>query len=483
MVNFRIVARAISRILIFEGIFLLLTAGVSFLTDGRQTALIFLYSAIITVVIGALVFTPLRDEEKTYGSREGFIIITSIYLILTLFGTLPFLLGRYTHSFTDAFFESISGFTTTNATTFSNIESLPHGVLFWRSLSQWFGGLVAISLSLYVVPVIKSINIQIPTNEFSGQTTDKIHPKTIGVTKRFIIVYVSLTLIEMIMLIMGKMPAFDAVCHSLSTLSTGGFSTRNEGVAAFTSPYIRTVITLFMFFAGTNISLFYFAAKRNLKKIGQNNEFVIYTLISLIISIIVSVSIYFKTDVRLGTAVSDGFFTVISILTTTGFNVSDYNLWGNFLTVIIIILMFTGGMTGSSSSGLKIIRLLIVAKNSRNEIKKLIHPNAFLPLKIDRKLIPQNNVVNLLVFTALYFMTICAGTLLISLMDYDLISSLSTTVSMLGNIGPGVGTFGPFSDFEGMTNSGKWILSGLMLAGRLELLAVIILFTRSFYKK
>ncbi|NMC37929.1 MAG: TrkH family potassium uptake protein [Bacteroidales bacterium] len=483
MVNFRIVARAISQVLIFEGFFLLLTAGVSLITGERQTAATFLYSAVITIVTGVLVFTPLRNTEKTYGTREGYIILLSIFLIFSLFGTLPYILGRFTHSFADAFFESVSGFTTTNATIFHDVETLPRGILLWRSLTQWIGGFITISLSLYVLPIVKYLNIQLPTYEFSGQTADKILPKTVDITKSLVKVYLSLTFIEAMLLTIGKMPLFDSICHSMSTMSTGGLSTRNDGIAAYPSPYLKTVITLFMFLAATNISLFYFAARRNYGKILQNNEFRIYTAIVLAISALVSLVLFIQSGTGLGKAISEGFFHVISIVSTTGFFTSDYNLWGNFLILILIILMFSGGMTGSASGGIKIIRLSIITLNSRNVIKRLVHPNAFLKVRIDRRTVTDNIVINLLVFTAIYLIAVSVGTLVISLMDYDILTSLTTTVSLIGNIGPGVGSFGPFSDFAEMTTSGKFFLSGLMLAGRLELLAVIIFFSRTFYKK
>jgi trk system potassium uptake protein TrkH len=348
---------------------------------------------------------------------------------------------------------------------------------------QWIGGLSTIILSLYVISVTKSLNIQLPTNEFSGQTGEKIHPKIVEVAKRLFAVYISLTLIEVLLLVIGRMPFFDAICHSLSTLSAGGFSTRNNGIADFSSPYLRSVITLFMFFAGTNMSLFYYAAKKNYKKITTNNEFLIYLFLASGISILVSAIVFRRTDLSLGLALSDGFFHVVSFLSTTGFYISDYSLWGGFVTILIIILMIIGGMSGSAGSGLRVIRLFIVFKNSRTEMRRLVHPFAYLPVRVDQKTVPPNIVINLLVFISVYCMSICVGSLIMSMMDYDLLTSLSTTISMLGNTGPGIGSSGPFSDFSHVHEITKWFLSGLMMTGRLELLAVLVIFTRSFYKK
>jgi len=481
MINLRIIARVFSQILIAEGIFMLIAGLVSWIY-GEPSGYSFLYSALITIVTGVLIFTPLRNTEKVYGTREGFIINTCIWLLFSAFGSLPYLFSLSTGSFTDAFFESISGFTTTGATIFTDIESLPHGILFWRSLTQWLGGIAIITLSFYVLPVIKSLNIQLSTTEFSGQRTDRIHPKVFETTKRLVSIYAILTLAETLLLISVRMPIFDAICHSLSTLSTGGFSTHNDGLAAFSSPYIKAVITLFMFFAGTNPAIFYFGLKGNLKKIIRNNEFVFYSILIVGFSILISLLLYFKTE-NSSSAFLNGFFHTVSIMTTTGFYTENFSQWGNLMILVIFILMFTGGMAGSSSGGIKVIRLLIIAKNNRTESKRLMHPYAYLPVRVDQKRVSPNIVYNLLVFIILYFISVCAGALIISLMDYDLISSFSTSASMLANIGPGLGTFSPFTTYSDLPSAGKWFLCGLMLLGRLELMTVLILFSRSFYKK
>lgn len=482
MINFRIIARVFSQVLIAEGIFMLIAAAVSWLY-GEPAAGSFLYSALITMATGILVFTPLRHSEKVYGTREGYIITTFIWILFSLFGTLPYLLSSSAGSFTDAFFESISGFTTTGATIFTDIESLPHGILLWRSITQWLGGIAIIGLSFYVLPVIKSLNIQLSTTEFSGQMTDKIHPKVTETAKRLISIYIALTIAEALLLLAGKMPFFDAICHSLSTLSTGGFSTHSDGIAAFSSPYIKAVITIFMFFAGANPALFYFILKNNFNKIVRNNEFVFYLILAFGFSSIVSALLFFTEGSSITAALSDGFFHAVSIITTTGFYTENFSQWGNILILIIFILMFTGGMAGSASGGIKVVRLLIIIRNNRNEIRRLIHPLAYLPVRIDQKRISSNIVYNLLIFIILYFISLCAGTLLISFMDYDIITSFSTSASMLGNIGPGLGTFSPFATYADLASAGKWVLCGLMLLGRLELLTVIILFSRSFYKR
>jgi trk system potassium uptake protein len=482
MVNFRIIARVVSLMLIFEGIFMLLSASVSFIYHEHAMSS-FLYSALITLVTGVIVFTPLRNEEKVYGNREGYIIVTGTWLIFSTFATLPYLLSGSVNNFGDAFFESMSGVTTTGATILTNIESMQHGILFWRSITQWLGGIGIIFISLSVLPVVKSINIQLAATEFSGQATDKIHPRIKDAAKRLILIYFLLTLFEVLLLIIGGMPVFDAVCHSFSTLSTGGFSTRNEGIAAFSSPYIKIVITIFMFIAGTNMTLIYFGLKGNFRKIFGNNEFLFYSFLCFAFVLLGSAVLHFKVGLSYGKAILEGAFNIISIITTTGYYTQNYNLWGNIMIMIIFILMFTGGTAGSTSGGIKIVRLFLITKNTRQELKRIIHPNAFIPVRCDKHIVPQSTIYNLLVFIILYFIFLCAGTFVISIMGYDMITSFSTSASMLANIGPGLGTFGPFTNYSAMPMAGKWFLSGLMLLGRLELLTVMIMFTRNFYRR
>ncbi len=481
MINFRIIARVYSLLLIFEGLFMLVSGGVSFLYHERAASSL-LFSALITIVTGLIVFTPLRNEEKVYGNKEGYIIVTGIWIIFSIFGTLPFLFSGSIKTFSDAFFESMSGFTTTGATIIADIESIPKGILFWRSLTQWLGGIGIIFISLSIFPVVKSINIQLAANEFAGKPTDKIHPRIKDAAKRLISIYFILTLSEALLLIIGGMTVFDAVCQSLSTLSTGGFSTRNEGIAAFSSPYIKIVITLFMFIAGTNMTMLYFGFKGNFKKITGNNEFIFYSLISLVFIVISSSILFIQNDFPVSKAVLEGMFQVVSVISTTGFYISDYTLWGNIMIIILFILMFTGGTAGSTSGGLKIVRLLLITRNNRQELKRLIHPSAFIPVRLDKHIIAQNTINNLLIFIILYFTIMCIGAFIISIMGYDMITSFSTSASMLGNIGPGIGMFGPFSNYSSVPMAGKWFLSGMMLLGRLEILTVIILFTRNFYR-
>lgn len=482
MINFRIIARFFSLILIVEGLFMMISSGVSFIYK-EPAASSLLLSAIATIVTGIIVFTPLRNEEKMYGKREGYILVTGIWVIFSLFGTLPYLFSGSVNSFTDAMFESMSGFSTTGATIFQDVESLPHGILFWRSLTQWLGGIGLIFISLSIIPIVKTINVQLSMSDFTGQSTDKIHPRIKDAARRLIFIYAFITLIQAILLIAGGMSIFDAICHSFSTISTGGFSTRNGGISVFSSPFIKVIFTLFMFIAGTNLTIFYFVLKRNYEKVAHNNEFKIYLIICLIFISITTLLLYLKPEYSFGTAILSGSFHVISILTTTGYYTENYNMWGNLLLLIIFLLMYTGGTSGSASGNLKIVRLMIVTKTSRQEMKRTIHPNAYIPIRLDDRIIPQTTVYNVLVFLAFYFMIITISTFIISLMGYDIITSFGTSAAMLGNIGRGPGEFGPFTNYSSLPVAGKWFFSALMLIGRVELITVFILFTRSFYTR
>jgi trk system potassium uptake protein TrkH len=480
MINFRIIARVFSLVLVIEGLFMLLSGLVS-IVYGEHSSL--MLSGIITTVTGILVFTPLRNEEKLSGNKEGYIIVTGIWLVMCLFGTIPYLLSGTIKSFGDAFFESMSGFTTTGASIFTDVESLPHGILFWRSVTQWLGGLGFIIISLSVLQVVKTINIQLNLADFTGQPTNRIHPKIKEAAKRIITIYIMLTFSESVLLMFGGMNLFDALCHSFTTISTGGFSTRNDGIASFSSPWILIVLTIFMFLAGTNLTLIYFGLKRNFKKILENNEFIFYTITCIVFILVTSFVLMSRHQFSTGKAFLEGAFQSVSIITTTGFYHTNFNLWGSILILIIFLMMLTGGMSGSASGGLKVIRLLLITKTTRHEMRKLIHPSAFIPVRHDKKIVPQSNISNLLVFITLYFLILCFSSLIIALMGNDMVTSFSTSASLLGNIGPGLGNFGPFSNYSAVPMIGKWFFSFLMLVGRLELFSVLVLFTGGFYRR
>ncbi len=481
MINYRIVARAYSHIMFFEALLMLLSAGVALISGEKPAP--FLYSAIITAITALMAFTPLRATHMLYGKKEGFVIFTGNMLILCLFGTLPFLFSGTIDNFTDAFFETVAGFTTTAVSVFGDREVLSHGILFWRCLIQWAGGFIIIAFSLSVFPVMRNVNVQLTTTEFSGLPSDKIHPHTVKTIKKLFVIYSSVTVAEIILLVSGGIDFFDAICLSFSTISTGGFSPYNQGLATLTSPYLNIILIIFMVFAGSNLALIFYGIKADFRKITGNSELRSYLFICVLSAFVLSVVLVLNGVYPGKDSFIKGTFHAISIITTTGFFTDDFSIWGPVPVLLIITLMFTGGMTSSPSGSIKTIRLAIIARNIRHEVRKLIHPQAYLLVRFDRHTIPASVIFNLLFFFAFYILVVCAGAMVLSFMGYDLLTSFSASASLLGNIGPGTGALGPFTDYSGFTEAGKWFVSFFMFLGRLELLAVLIFFSRSFYSK
>lgn len=482
MINFRVIARVLGILLTAEGILMLITAAASYIMNDYAAGSLLL-SGVISVTTGVFIYNPVRDQEELFGYREGYIILTGAWIIFSLFGTLPFILSGTVTNFTDAFFESVSGFTTTGATILTNPDSVSPGILLWRSLTQWLGGLGIIFLSLYILPVFKDSPLQLSTTEFSGQPADKIHPRWIDAAIRLISIYIFLTLAETLLLVAGKMNLSEAVCISLSTISTGGFSPRENSLTLLANSYNKVIVTLFMFLAGTNMTIFYFLFKREFKRIRENSEFRFYITLVLAACLITAGLLFMQNYFSFAGSLLNSFFHVISVITTTGFYTDDFSHWGNFITLIFLVLMFTGGTTGSSGGGLKISRLMILTHNVRKELTRLIHPDAYLPVRLNHKIIPQGTVYNVIVFAVIYILLVSICSLIISVMGYDILTSVGTAASMLGNIGPGMGELGPMHNYAGVPAAGKWFLSLVMILGRLELLAVMVLFAKSFYRK
>jgi trk system potassium uptake protein TrkH len=458
-----------------------LSLVVSVIYHEEQSLPIFL-AAMVTLAAGFTLHILFRKNEIAVGRREGYIIVTGSWVLFSIFGTLPFLFSHSIPSVTDAFFETMSGFTTTGASVLSDIEALSHGILFWRSITQWMGGMGIVVLSLAVLSEIKIGNFQLFAAEVPGVTKDKLHPKVKETAKRLWAIYMIFTLAETLLLMLGGMSPFDAVCHSFTTMATGGYSTKNASIAAFDSPYIHLVITLFMFLAGINFALTYFLFMGKPGKLLRNDEFRFYSLVCIFFTVIVSLSLWIVNGNEPFRAFVDGAFQVVSIITTTGFATANYELWGHFLILIIFILMFTGGSTGSTGGGIKMLRIMILAQNSRQELHRLIHPNAVIPVRINGKAIQPSLINNVLAFVVFYFLVTAASVVIISFMGYDVSTSFGAVAASLGNIGPGIGDVGPLDNYAHFPAFGKWFLSFIMLIGRLELFTVLILFSRTFYR-
>lgn len=482
MINFRIIANILGLLLLVEGVFMLLSALVATIYGEPQVLDISL-SAGITIAVGGLVWVLTKNAEKTFGKREGYIIVSLAWVVFSFFGTLPFLFTGAISSFTDAFFETMSGFTTTGASILNNIEELSHGILFWRSITQWMGGMGIIVMSLAILPILGIGGMQLFVAEVPGPTPDKLHPRIKETAKRLWGIYIIFTVMEALLLWAGEMDLFDAINHAFTTMATGGYSTKQASIMHFTSPYTHYVIVVFMFLAGTNFTLSYFAMHFKFKKILINEEFRFYAFLILFFTIAISLGLYFSSERGAEQSFRNALFQVVSIVTTTGYATTDYILWVPGLAILIFVCMFIGGSAGSTGGGIKVVRILILVKNSFMELKRLIHRNAVIPVRFNKNSVPNEIITNVLAFTAFYAIMVILSTVVMSIMGNDLETSIGGVAATLGNIGPGIGGVGPMSNYAGIHDFGKWFLSFLMLVGRLELFTVLILFAPAFWKK
>jgi trk system potassium uptake protein len=482
MFNFRLVIRFLGLVLVIEGLFMLLTSLLSFLYGGYDFGA-FIASSLVCLAVGggAAYFT--RRSVKGMGKREGYLIVALVWVVFSFFGLLPFYLSGAIPSFTNAFFETMSGFTTTGSSILDNIEEMPHGILFWRSLIQWLGGMGIIVLSLAILPILGVGGMQLYEAEVPGLTYDKLQPRITDTAKRLWILYVGFTLLQAILLALGGMEVFDAVCHSFTTMATGGYSTKQASVAHWDSPYIHYVITVFMFIAGTNFALLYAVILGKSAKLMHNDEFRFYWISVLVFTVMVAGGLYFTGAVpHAEGAFRTGLFQVVSIITSTGFATADYMVWWPFLAGLMFLLMFFGGSAGSTGGGIKLARVYLLVKNSGYELRRLIHPNAVIPVRFNGRAVPQSIVFNVLAFVVIYLLIVGIGMLVMSTMGYSLQTSLGAAATALGNIGPGLNELGPAFSFSAVPAFGKWFLSFLMLIGRLELFTVIILFSPQFWR-
>lgn len=481
VINFGAVLRVISFLLIFESLFML--SGI-FVAWYYEEPLYYIFlSFFITAFVGFVLWYFFGRKKKTnIGKREGYLVVSLSWVIISLFGSLPYLISGAIPSFTDAFFETISGFTTTGASILNDIEALPKSILYWRAMTHWIGGMGIIVLTVAILPFLGVGGMQLLVAEMPGITPDRLHPRITATAKRLWGIYVLFTIIEVLLLWAGEMDFFDSVCHSFATMATGGFSTKNDSIAGF-APYSQYIIMIFMALAGINFTLHYLALHRKFNKIWANQEFRTYISIIVIISLVIGLGLIIFNGLGIEKAFRDALFTVISILTTTGFVTANYYIWPVYLWMMIFALMFIGGSAGSTSGGIKIVRHLLLVKNSWLELKRALHPNAIIPVKFNGKAVSQSIIFNVMAFFLIYILTFAAGTIILSLMGYDFETSIGGTLASLGNIGPGIGGVGPVENYSFFSPFAKWFLSFLMLLGRLELFTILIVLSPAFWKQ
>ncbi|MBN1302106.1 MAG: TrkH family potassium uptake protein [Melioribacteraceae bacterium] len=435
-----------------------------------------------TALIGLIIYLLTRRHEKEIRKRDGYIVVSLGWIVMSLFGAIPFVIHGSIPNYTDAFFETMSGFTTTGASILNDIESLPHGLLLWRSLTQWLGGMGIIVLSLAILPILGIGGMQLFVAEVPGPTKDKIHPRIRETAKRLWIIYFLLTIAEIGLLMTGGMDLFDSVNHAFTTMATGGFSTKQASIAHFDSPFIHYVIIVFMLLAGTNFTLHYYVLHGKFSVLKTNEEFKFYLKVIFTITIVIAVSLFIKGYANPETSFRDALFQVVSMVTTTGYVTADYEIWGSSYQIIFFLILFIGGCAGSTGGGVKIVRHLLLIKNSFSELKRLIHPRAIIPVRFNESSVPGDIISNILAFFLFYIFIFVLGTIVMSLVGMDFLSAMGSVATSLGNVGPAIGSVGPSYNFAHIPGFGKWFLSLLMLMGRLELFTILLIFSPSFWK-
>ncbi len=495
-INLKIIYRFLGLTAVLNGIFMFIAVPFS-IYHREEAQLGILTAGIISVFLGLIFYFFNKPSSTNIQKKEGYLIVTLGWLTLTFTGMLPYLFTGSIPSITDAFFETLSGYSTTGSSILADIESMPKGILFWRSATHWIGGMGIIVLTIAILPLLGIGGMQLFMAEAPGPSADKLHPRITDTAKRLWFIYVLLTFSEFLLLKIAGMSWFDAINHAMSTVSTGGFSTKNNSLSYWNSmPLVQYVIIFFMFVAGTNFVLTYFVLKGKVKNVLESEEFKYYLggLVSITILVIIIILFYqdqaLQTTIAhpkvLGTlesAIRHALFQVTSIMTTTGFVTADFTMWSYFATGIFFALFFVGGSAGSTSGGIKIVRHIVMLKNSFLEFKKTLHPNAIIPVRYNKKSVSQTIVFNILSFFVIYMLIFIISSVILTFLGLDFLSALGAAASSIGNIGPAIGSVSPVNNFAHLSVGAKWFCSLLMLIGRLELFTVLILFTPFFWRK
>jgi trk system potassium uptake protein TrkH len=479
----RAVLSAVGLLTAFAGLTMLLPAAVSAAYLEPVAALAIVESAGLTAGLGWLVyrrFGPITEISI----RDGFAIVTMAWVAVAAAGCLPYLLTGSIPSFTGAFFEAMAGLTTTGATVVTDIDRLPRGVLLWRSQTQWMGGMGIIVLSVAILPVLGIGGMQLLSAEIPGLAPDRLRPRLRQTASLLWGVYVLLTIAEALLLWIGGMTLFEAVNHAFTTMATGGFSTEDASLGAFPSPFVQYVVATFCVLAGVNFTLHYSWMIGRWNAVARNRELRVYLVIVTIATAALSLIVYLPGDVSgVEASFRVGFFHVASIMTTTGYATVDYDGWSPAARILLLLLMLIGGCTGSTAGSVKVLRYMLVAKQARVAMRRLLHPQGVFVHKLDGKIVSEEAMSSVSGFLLLYLTAFAAGTLILALLGLDTATSVGATAATLGNVGPGFGLVGPSQNYAALPGAALWLLSFLMLLGRLELFTVLILFTRGYWRR
>ena len=480
--NLKIVLRSLGMLLVCECITLVIPLITALIyQDGDFSAFLMTMVALLLVAIPLMFIKP---KDKNIYPKEGFTIVALGWLLISFFGAFPFYLSGAIPSFVDAFFESSSGFTTTGSTILNEIQSLPHGILLWRSFTHWVGGMGILVLTIAILPSMGMGSMQVMKAESPGPIVGKIVPRLGASAKILYSIYLGLTVILTILLMLAGMNFYDALLHAFGTLGTGGFSNKNLSVAAFDSALIDGIITTFMILSGINFSLYYFVLKGNFKNFWKDQELRLYLFIlssaTLMIMANLLITGYYSSA---GTAFRYTSFQVASVMTTTGYATADFNLWPMFSKIILLTIMFVGGCAGSTGGGIKVIRFFIAFKSIMCSFKRIIHPNACCVVRLNGKKIDNQTVQGVMSYFFVYILVFAAGILIISLNNFDAATTVSSVIGTLNNIGPGIEMVGPMGNFSQFNDLSKMTFSLLMITGRVELYPLLLLLIPELWKK
>lgn len=483
MIHFKIISRILGLLLLIETLFLTVTFGISLYYDEHITAA-YISTLAATLACSLLLLYLGRGKDRNISRKDGYIVVSSCWIIFSVFGSMPFIFSGCIPSVTNAFFETMSGFTTTGATILDNIEQMPPSLLFWRAMSHWTGGLGIVFFTVAVLPIFGMGDIHLFAAEATGPIHGKLHPR-ISVTARWILtIYISLTVIGALSLNAAGMGLFDSVCHSMSMIATGGFSTKQASIEAYHSPLIEYIVTLFMFLGGTNFSLLYLAIfKGKFSDLFRDSEFKCYVNIILIATLSIATGLLLTATVDVEKAFRDALFQTVATVTTTGFCSTDYMMWHPLLWLIISVLMYIGACSGSTTGAMKCVRVAILGRVMINEFKRIVHPNAVIPVRMSHKIIATPVQSAILAYTVLYLGVVMAGVFVNMAFGLEFMEAYGLSVSCTSNIGPALGSYGPAFSMNALPEVLKWFASFQMLVGRLEFFAVLLMLTPMFWRR
>lgn len=479
--NYKMILKSLGAVLFIEAACMIPSLAVAIIY-AQGDAMAFLLTIVILAAAGAIL-NSIKPETNEIYARDGFAIVSLAWIFVSLFGALPFLFSGVTNSFIDALFETISGFTTTGSTVFTDIESLPRGILFWRSFTHWMGGMGVLVLALAVLPSAKANTLHIMKAESPGPDPEKLVPKIGQTAKILYMIYIAMTLVEIILLLIAGMPLFDALLNSFGTAGTGGFSIKNLSIESYHNLSFEIIIAVFMFLFGVNFTLYYQSLRGNIRSALKDGELHFYFGVVVTAILVIAFNITGSVYGSFGEALRYSSFQVSSIITTTGYSSTDFNLWPTLSKSILVLLMFIGASAGSTGGGIKCIRILVLLKVIKREVNKIIHPRSVCTVRVNGKAVDEEKLSGIMAFFAAYIIIFVVAVILVSLDNKDIVSTFTAVAATMNNIGPGLEIVGPAGNFSSLSDLSKAVCSFCMIVGRLEIYPVLVLFSPMFWKK